>query len=86
MAGEGDNVIKAVIAITKFGSLILDTDNEDFKKEFIYHANIENFINCNEKLTKLEKEPYGLYYCKLSWVDEDVYLESYGKGPITWKL
>lgn len=75
-------IIKAIVAKTKFGLLILNSDNEDFEETFVDDPDLDYFVNTNKKLDDLEKEEYGLYECELSWVEEDVYLESYKNKQI----
>lgn len=77
-------IIKTIIANTKFGLLILDSDNEDFEETFV--GDTTYFVYINRESENLQKEAYGLYECELSWVEEDVYLESYKSSQITWDV
>lgn len=79
-------IIKAIIANTKFGLLILDSDNENFEETFVDNPDIDNIVNINRELENLQKESYGLYECELSWIEEDVYLESYKNKHLTWEI
>jgi len=79
-------IIKAIIAKTKFGVLILDSDNEEFEEALVGNSNIDDFVDRNKELDALEKEPYGLYECELSWVEEDICIESYKNKQIGWTI